>query len=209
MKKLPRGLYAVTDGRQGAALVAAVTAALRGGVVMVQYRDKTGDHARRYREARQLLALCRTQGVPLLINDDIALCGEVEADGVHLGADDSAPDVARQVLGDRVLIGLSCYNTTPDPAHSACADYLAFGALYPSGTKPQAQPVSLDWLRHMRRLHPARTLAAIGGIDATRIATVAATSIDLIAMVRGLFGHDDIEGMARTMSAQFQLHSRQ
>lgn len=207
MNRALRGLYAITDGRQGVALISAVAAALRGGVAMVQYRDKTTDHARRYREARQLLTLCRAHRVPLIINDDVALCGEVAADGVHLGGDDLSPAVARASLGDDAIIGLSCYDTQPVLAHAADADYWAFGAVYPSATKPHARRSSLAWLSTMRQQFPERSLAAIGGIDSGRIREVAQTGIDLIAMVQGIFAADDIEQATRTMAAELSTPS--
>ena len=105
-----RGLYAITNGPRDD-LLDAVAAALRGGVAVLQYRDKTGDAARRHGEARALVALCAGYGVPLIINDDIELAAATSAAGVHLGADDAAIADARTRLGSQAIIGASCYDS--------------------------------------------------------------------------------------------------
>ncbi|HEY5718860.1 MAG TPA: thiamine phosphate synthase, partial [Gammaproteobacteria bacterium] len=141
-----RGLYAITDGRHGDALLDPVDAVLRGGAVLVQYRDKSGDRPRRRAEATALLALCRRHRARLLINDDVELAAAVGADGVHLGRDDGSLAAARERLGPGALIGVSCY---ADPARArdaarAGADYLAFGSVHPSPTKPHAVRAPLE-----------------------------------------------------------------
>lgn len=200
----PRGLYAVTDQRSGAGLIESVRTALQGGAALVQYRDKSNDHPRRYHDARALLECCRESGVPLIINDDVALCGEVGADGVHLGRDDLAPEIARKALGESALIGLSCYDRLPDAARAATANYLAFGAVFPSSTKPQTPQASLALVREARARFPRHAICAIGGITPQNAAEVVAAGADLIAVVSALFGAADIESVARTMSDLFR-----
>lgn len=203
--KLPaRGLYAITDGRQGEALTAAVAAALRGGAALVQYRDKTSEHSRRYHEAHELQKLCRAHGVPLIINDDVALCGELGADGVHLGRADVAPAAARAALGAGAIIGLSCYNRLPAAAEIAEADYLAFGAFFPSPSKPQARRAQATVLQQARAAFAQHRLAAIGGIRADNAAPLLTAGADYLAAISAVFAAPDIEQAARTIAALFR-----
>ncbi|MGH8528564.1 MAG: thiamine phosphate synthase [Nevskiales bacterium] len=206
--RLPKqGLYAITDGRQGAALLAAVAAALEGGAALLQYRDKTTEHSRRYHEAHELLKLCRDHAVPLIINDDVALCGELGADGVHLGHADVTPSAARSALGPQAIIGLSCYNALPRAAAAASVDYLAFGAFYPSPTKPQALRAETSLLRQARAAYPPQRLSAIGGIAAVNAQPLIAAGADYLAVISGVFGAADITQAARTIAALFQQRS--
>ena len=158
------GLYAIADSAYLAAdrFVPAVRAALEGGARVIQYRDKTSDTATRERIARELNALCRAQGVPLLINDDVALAAIVGAAGVHIGRDDPQIDKARAVLGPAALIGVSCYNdlARAQAAQAAGADYVAFGRFFPSRTKPQAVPATPELLRAARA---ARSKSGVAG----------------------------------------------
>ncbi len=203
--RLPaRGLYAITDGRQGAPLYAAVRAVLEGGAVLLQYRDKTPEHSRRLREARELLKLCRAFAVPLIINDDVALCGEVGADGVHLGFTDVAPAAARAALGATSIIGVSCYNRLPEPAHAEQADYLGFGAFYLSATKPQAPHAELSVLETAQAAYPQQRLAAIGGINARNGLPLSAAGAHYLAAVGAVFDAGDIAAAARTIAALFK-----
>lgn len=209
--RLPQqGLYAITDGRQGGALTAAVAAALKGGAALIQYRDKTTEHSRRYHEAHELLQLCRDHGAPLIINDDVGLCGEIGADGVHLGRADITPAAARTALGPQAIIGLSCYNALPGAtgaAQVASADYLAFGAFYPSPTKPQALRAELSLLQKARAAYPQQRFSAIGGITAANAAPLITAGADYLAVISGVFSADDITQAARTIAALFQNRS--
>src|SRR5258708_2740495 len=162
--RLPhRGLYAITDGPRPD-LLAAAAAALRGGASVLQYRDKTADAARRRDEAVALNALCTRHGVPLIVNDDIELAHTAGAAGVHLGEHDGDVASARARLGVAAIIGVSCYDSLAR-AHAAAAagaDYLAFGAFYPTPTKPSARHATLDLLHDAEPL--GLPLVAIAGI---------------------------------------------
>ena len=120
---------------------------------LVQYRNKLADAAARRDQATRLLALCRAAGVPLIINDDLALALAVGADGVHLGRDDGDPAEARRALGPGPILGVSCYDEWPRAEAGAAAgvDYLAFGAVYPSPTKPHAPRASFELLARAKR----------------------------------------------------------
>ena len=204
MKRPLRGLYAVTDGRRGAARHHAVASALRGGAALVQYRDKSDEWERRRHEAAALVALCRRHGVPLIVNDDVELALEVGADGVHLGRDDTTPGEARHLLGSKAIIGVSCYNDLERASHfhEEGVDYLAFGAFFPSPTKPNAPRADLDLLAEAHRRFD-KPLACIGGITLEQAPALVQSGASLVAVISGLFGADDIEGTAARFAALF------
>ena len=202
-----RGLYAITDPRltPEPTLCDQVAAALAGGARLVQYRHKNADADTRRREAKALLALCRTHGVPLIVNDDIALAREVGADGVHLGREDADLHAARMALGDEALIGVSCYNEL-ERARRACADgadYVAFGRFFPSGTKPEAVQAQPELIAQAKA-ELDRPVVAIGGITPDNGARLIAAGADMLAVIEGLFGQSDIEAAARRIAALFE-----
>ena len=197
-----RGLYAVT--RPGPGLVADVAAALRGGARVVQYRDKTDDAERKLDEARQLKALCAAGGALFIVNDDPQLARAAHADGVHLGRGDRAIAEARAMLGERVLIGVSCYDSLARAraAAAAGADYLAFGSLYASPTKPDAPRATLGLLRDAR-VEFDLPLCAIGGLTPANAAPVIAAGADLVAAISGVFDADDVAAAAAAYTQLF------
>lgn len=199
MKRLA-GLYAITDGRRGRELIAATAAALRGGVRLVQYRDKQDGRERREAEARDLCRLAHDYGALLLINDDPWLAARVGADGVHLGREDPDIALARGLLGAAAVIGVSCYDSLARArtAVAAGADYVAFGSVFPSPTKPHARRVPLDLIRRAR-CELAVPVCAIGGITRENITAVFAAGADLPAVVSAVFSAADIEAAARSL----------
>lgn len=201
-----QGLYAITDSASPGVerLLATLEPVLSAGVRVLQYRDKSDDTPRRRREAEALAAVCRRHGVVFIINDDIELAAWCGADGVHLGRDDGSIAEARRRLGSSTLVGASCYASLDraEQMRRAGADYLAFGAVYPSSTKPSAARADLALLRRARERF-SLPLVAIGGIDPTNAAEVVATGVDAIAVIQGLFGQPDPVGAAEKMSALF------
>jgi thiamine-phosphate pyrophosphorylase len=206
---LPRdlkGLYAVTDTALCARLGVenCVAAALRGGAVMIQYRDKSGDGARRRHEALALRRLCHDAAVPLIINDDVALALEVGADGVHLGVDDTDFGAARQRLGPGAVIGVSCYASLQraQQARANGADYVAFGSFHPSTTKPAAAPAKPALLRKARMI--GVPIVAIGGISSENGAELIDSGADFLAVVSSIFASDDPAAAAHKISKLFK-----
>jgi len=205
---LPRGLYLLTrETADTATLLHIVAAALHGGAVAVQYRDKSGDCARRLRQAGALVALCSAHGVPLIINDDVALAAQVGAAGVHLGETDVSIADARAQLGARAIIGASCYN---DPARAARraaegASYLAFGSFFDSATKPAARRANPLQLRQARR--HGLPLVAIGGISAGNCGPLIAAGATLLAVISGVFDADDPRAAAAAIASCFGVAS--
>ncbi|MFZ5492720.1 MAG: thiamine phosphate synthase [Pseudomonadota bacterium] len=200
-----RGVYALADTSllRGGELLARVAAALRGGVRLVQYRDKSADAARRRDEASALRALCRAHGAAFIVNDDIELARGVDADGVHLGRDDGSPARARARLGQRALIGATCYNRLDlaAPALAEGADHVAFGRFFPSSTKPGEIYASVDLLRAARARLPC-PIVCIGGIGPDNAAPLVAAGADALAVGSALFGPGvDSEAAARALAA--------
>lgn len=187
-----RGLYLVTpDWTDSARLAAAVASALRGRPALLQYRNKLADPATRREQAARLLALCRAAGVPMIVNDSLDLALETGADGVHLGAEDGDPAAARAALGPQRLLGVSCYAdlSRAKAAVAAGADYVAFGALFASPTKPAAVRAPLELLSRGRALDC--TVAGIGGITLANAPAAVAAGADLVAVVSDVFGAPD------------------
>jgi len=196
------GLYAVTpDEDRTPRLVAMVGAALAGGVRLVQYRNKHAAPPLRRAQAVALLQLCRDEGAQLIINDDLALALELGADGVHLGREDCpGGDIAaaRAALGPEKILGISCYAdlALADAAAAAGADYLAFGSMFASVTKPTAPRAPLELLG-AARLRYALPIAAIGGITLGNAPSTIGAGADMLAVVTDLFDAMDIAARAR------------
>ena len=201
-----RGLYVITDRALagGRALPPLVEDALAGGARVVQYRDKTTDHARRHAEAAALAALCRDAAALLIVNDDVELALAVHADGVHLGRDDDAIAAARARLGPDRVIGVSCYDRfeLALAAQEAGADYVAFGSFHPSPTKPAAVRADLSLLARGRR-ELALPLVAIGGITPENGRALVAAGADMLAVINAVFGAADVRGAAAAFAPLF------
>ena len=200
----PRGLYLITpDEADTARLLARTAAALAGGPTWLQYRNKAASPALRREQATALLPLCRAHGVPLIVNDDWALAAEIGADGAHLGATDGELARARARLGAGRILGASCYD---DPALAtaaarAGADYVAFGAFFPSSTKPGARRAPLALLHD--RPAGALPVVAIGGITPDNARIVVAAGADLVAAIAGVFDTPDPAEAARAYRRAF------
>ena len=185
------GLYAITqtDGKSSDRVVEDVTAALKGGAVVIQYRDKTS--ADKAALARQLLQLCKHYKVPLLINDDAALAAEIGADGVHLGKHDGEIAMARKLLGAKAIIGVSCYDDIDIALHAAAngVDYVAFGRFFPSNSKPLALPAHAETLRQAKK-QIKLPIVAIGGILPENGSELLEAGADVLAVIGGVFDQD-------------------
>ncbi|MDH3318332.1 MAG: thiamine phosphate synthase [Betaproteobacteria bacterium] len=193
-----RGLYAIT----GQDLSQVEQALASRALCALQYRDKSADGARREREARMLARLCRAHGVPFIINDDVELALAVDAAGVHLGRDDGAIAAARARLPGR-LIGASCYDRLDlaERAVAAGADYIAFGSVFASPTKPGAVRAPLALFAQARAL--GVPLVAIGGITLHNAPQVLAAGADCLAVISDLFDAPDVAARARQYGRLF------
>ncbi len=192
-----KGLYAVTpDITDTQSLCDMVTAALQGGASIVQYRNKQADAAFQRVQASALLPICRQFEVPLIINDDAALCKSLDADGVHLGGTDGDIAAARKLLGPEKIIGASCYNRLElgQQATKQGASYVAFGACFASSTKPNAAVASLGLFAQAKKLN--LPTVAIGGITLGNVHLIKQAGADAAAVINDLFGSKDIRNTA-------------
>lgn len=199
-------LYAVTDrswlGEQ--TLYEQVELALRGGVTCVQLREKELPPAAFLAEAKELKVLCARFGVPLIINDNVELALEVDADGVHVGQEDMDAQDVRSLIGPDKILGVTA--KTIEQAQNAQrngADYLGSGAVFGSTTKWNAKPMSLELLQSICE-SVTIPVVAIGGIHRGNIATLAGTGIRGAAVVSGIFAAVDIEAECRYLRAEVE-----
>ena len=202
-RPLARGLYLITPDDADTGRLLARVARVIVHASCLQYRNKAADGGLRERQSVALLALCRAEGVPLLVNDDPALAARIGADGVHLGKDDGDIASARALLGTDAHIGASCYDDPPRArdAVAAGADHVAFGAFHPSATKPGARSAAPEVLRQAAALGVPRL--AIGGITPDNARPLIAAGADLIAVISGVFDAPDPLLAARAYAACF------
>ena len=201
-----RGLYAITpEGLDTSVLNVRAEAALKGGARILQYRDKTSPVAQQAKVARELCALCHRFGALLIINDNLPLALAVDADGVHLGGDDGNLAAARRQLGPDKVLGASCYADfdRAEAAATAGADYVAFGAVFASPTKPHAVRAELSRFTRCRR-ELQLPACAIGGITLHNAPPVVAAGADMLAVITDLFNAQDIEARARAYLPLFE-----
>lgn len=208
------GLYAVTpDVDDTERLVRMVDAALAGGARLVQYRHKTATPSLRAEQATRLARVCAAHGRPLIVNDHLDLAMAIDDAGLHVGADDYAgPDALpalRAALGPSRLLGVSCYRDVAlgRTAASAGADYIAFGSVFTSGTKPHAPPAALSTFRDAKELGVA--LVGIGGITGDNLASLIDAGADAAAVITDLFAAPDgdaVRARARALTALFDPH---
>jgi thiamine-phosphate pyrophosphorylase len=197
------GLYALTPELENTRrLIALVTAALDGGAAAVQYRNKTAGAALRLDQARLLRKLCADRGATFIVNDDIDLAIASAADGVHLGRDDVSLIAARDRLGDKVLIGASCYDSLDrgEAVIGAGADYIAFGSFFASRVKPDAVRAGISLLTTAKQRWSI-PIVAIGGITPTNAAALVAAGADAVAVISALFDGANPEGVASAAQA--------
>lgn len=197
-----RGLYAVTpDSADTAVLARKVEEALKAGIAMLQYRNKMLSKDKRLLQAKELAPLARGYGVPFIVNDDVEIALTVGANGVHLGKDDGDLAAARARLPGKIL-GASCYNdvAAAKTAVKAGADYVAFGSVYPSPTKPDAVRAPLTLFNNDLGV----PLCAIGGITLENAPALVAAGASLLAVISDLFDAPDIAARAAAYRKLFE-----
>ncbi|TAK90660.1 MAG: thiamine phosphate synthase [Burkholderiaceae bacterium] len=198
-----RGIYAITpDWPDAERIHEAALAALAGGIRLLQLRYK-GDAATRRSLARRLHTACTEFEAALIINDDLDLACEIDAHGVHLGQHDGALAGARARLHPQQWLGASCYNRLDlaQAAVAAGADYVAFGSVFASHTKPDAVHAPLELFAQARRLNVP--CIAIGGITLDNAPRVFTAGADAVAVIADLFEQDDIQARAAAFVAAF------
>jgi len=199
------GLYAITpDLADTAALLRMVEAALAGGAQALQYRNKVADAALRLEQARGLARLCKTYRVPLIVNDHLDLALEVDAEGLHIGAEDGSIAEARSRLGPGKILGVTCYRRIENALEAARmgADHVAFGGFFPSRTKGGTGGAPMSILGEAKRL-TGLPIVAIGGITVENAPQLIAAGADSVAVISAVFGAPDVTAAARRFSALF------
>ena len=198
-----RGLYAITpDIADRRRLRELVGQALEGGIAALQYRCKSLPSSQRLEEAAALAALCRARGARFIVNDDPGIAVAANADGAHVGKDDGELAAARATLAGRVL-GVSCYDSLEAArlAVAARADYIAFGSVFPSPTKPAALRAPLALFAQAKRL--GVPLVAIGGITLENAPQLIAAGADAVAVISDLFDAPDVRARAQAYGKLF------
>ena len=187
-------IYALSDEKftPNELLFASIKRLCNGGVSMIQYRNKSGPHNEK--ELSKISEFCASVGVSFIINDDALLAKRVGAAGVHVGKDDGEVGRARDILGSNAIIGASCYDSCElaIQAQNDGASYAAFGAVFRSPTKPNATCCPLEVISKAKELLKV-PVCAIGGINASNIASVAKAGADYAAVVSALYTKDQIE----------------
>ncbi len=196
-------LYAVTDrawvGRQ--TLLEQIEDALRGGVTLVQLREKDLPQPDFIREAVQATALCHRYGIPLIVNDSLEVALESGADGVHVGIEDQPVAEIRRRVGKGFLIGATAKTVEQArAAQAAGADYLGVGAVFPSPTKKNAIRITTQQLREICS-SVAIPCVAIGGISRENLPTLAGGGMAGFALVSAIFSQPDIAAACRDLKS--------
>ena len=194
-------LYAVTDRGwlRGRTLYEQAEEALIGGATFVQLREKQLDEEQFLKEAKALKELCRRYRVPFVINDNVEIALAMDADGVHVGQSEMEAGDVRAMLGPDKIIGVSAQTVEQAVlAQKRGADYLGVGAVFPTGSKDDAEDVSLDTLRAICRAVTI-PVVAIGGISAGNIGLLSGTGICGVAVISALFAQPDIRKAAQKL----------
>ena len=201
-----KGLYAITpDTADTDLLLQKVESALQGGINILQYRNKAASHKLQTQQARAILPLCRQYNVPLIINDSVKLCLTLDADGVHLGAEDGNLAEVRKRIGRDKILGASCYNRfdLALSAQQAGASYVAFGACFASRTKPNAPMAGLDLFKRSTVELNIPTVA-IGGITLQNATQMIQAKADAVAVINAIFNTDDVKLSSQQFSLLFK-----
>ena len=201
-----KGLYAITpDELNTATLLHKVRLALQGGAQVLQYRNKSADPALKFQQALALRQLTREFETTFIVNDDAQLATQVDADGVHLGGEDGSVAAARALLGGTKIIGVSCYNrlSLAREAVQQGADYVAFGAFFPSSIKPDAVKAELALLQTARK-ELGIPVVAIGGITQQNGVSLIEAGASALAVISALWNAADIKTGAQEFSTLFK-----
>ncbi|CAN4278082.1 thiamine phosphate synthase [Pseudoxanthomonas sp. LjRoot125] len=198
-----RGLYLITPEEPDTARLLPRVATVLPQATWLQYRQKDADAGRRLAQATALQALCVDAGVPLIVNDDVALAAAVGAAGVHLGEDDGDIAAARALLGPEAIVGASCYDehALAERAVAAGASYVAFGAFFPTTSKVTTRRATPALLADAAALGVPRV--AIGGITPDNMGPLVAAGADLVAVIGGVFEAADPVAAAKAYAAAF------
>lgn len=199
-------LYVITDRElsKGRSITEVVAKAIAGGAGIIQLRDKESPANKLVQDASALRELTREKDVIFIINDRVDVALAVDADGVHLGQDDFPVNLARKIIGEEKIIGVSVGNVEEAiQAVNESADYVSVGSIFATQTKPDAGDAVGTQIITAIKKHLSVPLVAIGGITADNIAQVAAAGADCAAVISAVVGADDVKAAAQSLMAQF------
>lgn len=193
---IPKGLYGITGDNfaNGKSNYQCVEEMIKGGIKIIQYRDKLKNLGKKVEEARAIRELCRKNGVLFIVNDNVDIAMLVDADGVHVGQDDMKPADVRRLIGDEKIVGLSTHSEEQGLAayNDKNVDYIGVGPIFPTTTKDTA-PVGLEYLEFaVKNLH--LPFVAIGGIKEHNIEEIISRGAQHICLVSDIVGAEDISG---------------
>lgn len=195
-------LYLVSDSsrlKKNETLNYVVEQALKGGVTFLQYREKNlkGDLLKN--EALSLKKLAKKYKIPFVVNDDVNLAKEIDADGCHIGQDDINVKEARKFLGENKIIGASVFNVAQaEVAIKEGCDYLGVGTIFPTFSKNDAKSVSFDELKKIAEFSSVPVIA-IGGINEKNILKLKGFSLSGVAVISAILGAENIENSAKNL----------
>lgn len=204
-------LYLVTDRdlMSTPTLEQAVEQAIEGGSTLIQLREKTVSSLEFYQMAVTIKRLTDSHHIPLIINDRVDIALAVDAAGVHIGQNDLPAGIVRQIIGNDKILGVSVSSVAEAvKAKKDGADYLGVGAMFATGTKTDAELVTINELRDIRSA-VSLPIVVIGGINLTTIPSFANTGIDGIAVVSALIAAKDITEAAKQLKASFSQTKRE
>lgn len=207
MKYNLQGLYGITDSDlmpDTETMLRKVEQSIKGGAKIIQYRDKSSDLKKRVEQASVLNLICKKNNIPLIINDDAGLAAGIGAAGVHLGQSDGAIEEAREMLGEEAIIGVTCHDSLELAlkAQQAGASYLAFGAFFPSKTKPNAKPAPLSLVKDVKD-KVNLPIVAIGGISVDNADQIVTAGADMVAVIHALYANKKVTAAAKQFHQLF------
>lgn len=206
MRERLKGLYVIIDpevarGRDEAQIA---REAIAGGATMVQLRDKTRDKGEMLRVAEAIADVCRHEGALFITNDHVDVALAVGADGVHVGQKDLPVAVVRRLMGPNHIIGASTNNANEArKAEEDGADYVSVGRLFPTGSKADTRPATLDTLRAVKATVKL-PVCAIGGINESNVDSVIAAGADIVSVIAAVVAAPDIRAAARALAERFE-----
>ena len=194
-------LYAITDRNwlNGNTLASQVEDALRGGATFLQLREKNASKEEIIKEALEIKEICKKYNVPFVIDDDVDIAKEVNADGVHIGQNDASYKYARDILGDNKIIGMTAHNLEEAlTAQNSGADYIGVGAVFNTSTKLDTIPMSRETLMQITS-NISIPVVAIGGINENNILELKGSGVDGVAVISAIFSKEDITEAAKNL----------
>tara|TARA_S200000501_G_C20705604_1_gene691593 strand:+ start:343 stop:951 length:609 start_codon:yes stop_codon:yes gene_type:complete len=200
-----KGLYLITPDWEDTNKILSITEiALNQGICLLQYRNKFASKLLRLEQAKKLLKLCKKYNIPLIINDYVDLCLEIDAGGVHLGGEDVSVKEARHILGENKIIGASCYGNFNKGllAKKTGANYLAFGGFYPSRVKKYSSDTPINIISKAKK-ELSLPVCAIGGISETNAEILVKEGADMIAIISSVFMANNPEKVIKQLNNFF------